>query len=116
MKRTVRLNEADLHRIIKESINRVLKETKTINRHKKHLSESTYRGIPNTKFVWHGEWSDPEVIYKGKSINYWDADEHLNSSYQADVEDGYQGSFDQWIKEQDPKYLESCLDELIMDW
>ena len=26
-------------------------------------------GISNVGFVWHNEWSDPEIEYKGKRIN-----------------------------------------------
>ena len=26
-------------------------------------------GIPNIGFVWHNEWSDPEIEYNGKRIN-----------------------------------------------
>ena len=29
----------------------------------------TYHGIPGTRFIWHGEWSDPEVEYQGKLYN-----------------------------------------------
>ncbi len=26
-------------------------------------------GIPNIGFIWHGNWSDPEIEYKGKRID-----------------------------------------------
>lgn len=26
-------------------------------------------GIPNIGFIWHNEWSDPEIEYNGKRIN-----------------------------------------------
>lgn len=32
-------------------------------------------GIKGIQFVWHGEWSDPEVIIKRKRFNYWDIEE-----------------------------------------
>lgn len=32
-------------------------------------------GIKGIKFVWHGEWADPEVIIKRKIFNYYDVEE-----------------------------------------
>lgn len=77
-------------------------------------SKETWRGVPGTTFIYHGEWSDPEIAYKGELLNYWDVEEGLQYSYQADVESGdFEGSFDEWAEAQDPKYLASQLDEYI---
>lgn len=42
-------------------------------------SNDTYRGIPGTKFIWNGAWSDPGVEYEGEYYNandiedfFWD--------------------------------------------
>jgi hypothetical protein len=40
MKRTIRLTESDLHRIIKESVNKILKEEKGLNSLKKYINYS----------------------------------------------------------------------------
>lgn len=110
MKKTIRLTESDLHRIVKEELEKFDGRPSSFS--EKHTE--TYRGIPGTKFVWHGEWSDPEVIYKGKTMNYWDCDEMLNDAYDADVENGdFEGDFDNWVEQQDKKYLQSLLDDMI---
>lgn len=30
-----------------------------------------YRGIRGVHLIWHGEWADPELSYKGKVVNYY---------------------------------------------
>lgn len=64
---------------------------------------ANYRGIPNIEFVWHGEWADPELIYKGHSFNYWDVEDALWGDYveqecegNADKGDDY--AFALWLK------------------
>ena len=36
---------------------------------KKKNNPDLYRNIKGTRYIWHGEWSDPEIEYKGKRIN-----------------------------------------------
>lgn len=79
-KNTIRLNESMLQRIIKESVKRVLREGGNIYWRDEdgvaHTnSKDLYRGVPGAILVSHGEWSDPEVLYKGKEINYYDLEE-----------------------------------------
>ena len=40
-----------------------------------------YRGVEGTVYLWHGEWSDPEVIYKNHLINTFDIEDGLWSHY-----------------------------------
>ena len=70
-----------------------------------------WRNIPGTELIWHGEWADPEIIYKGKSVNYWSVEDALELSYKS--EENNVGSYGQWVSEQDPKYLISILEEII---
>ena len=121
MKKTIRLTESDLHRVIRESVKRVIKEAGhlywTDDDGTPHTnSKELWRGVPNAIFVSHGAWSDPEIIYKGKSINYNDVEDGLYYTYESDVKYGeFNGSFEQWASEQDPRYLASFLDEYIMN-
>ena len=32
---------------------------------------SNFLGFSDIEYIWNGEWSDPELLYKGKFINYW---------------------------------------------
>ena len=43
--------------------------------------KETYRGVPGSTFIWHGEWSDPEVLWKGISLNVNDVEDKLWYSY-----------------------------------
>lgn len=43
---------------------KTLEEIFEINKPKK-----LYCNIPDVYFIWHGEWSDPEVSYKDKLFN-----------------------------------------------
>ena len=70
-----------------------------------------WRNIPGTELIWHGEWADPEIIDKGKSVNYWSVEDALELSYKS--EENNVGSYGQWVSEQDPKYLISILEEII---
>ena len=98
MKKIVRLTEGDLHRIIKESVKRVIRENKLNTRRRNRViresgdlyghyddgtpftnSKKRFHGIPGTVFIYHGEWSDPEVWYDGEEYNasmfedtFWD--------------------------------------------
>lgn len=65
------------------------------------LAESTYRGIPGTTWIWHGEWSDPEVEYKGKVFNVNDIEDYLQSVYEDECFDNgteaTDDGFDAWF-------------------
>lgn len=79
---TIRLNESTLHRIIKESVKRVLMEGGHLYWKDKdgvaHTnSKVLYCGVPGALFVSHGEWADPEILYKGNEINYYDIEDIL---------------------------------------
>ena len=45
-----------------------------------------FYGIPGIKFISHGEWSDPEVEYKGYTFNYWDVEDSLYDLFKQEFE------------------------------
>ena len=50
----------------------------------KRLKESVkngYRGSKDIEYVWNGHWSDPELVYDGKTFNYWDIEDALWSMF-----------------------------------
>lgn len=108
-KKIIRLTESDLHRIVSKTVKRVLKES----------SVPTYRGIPGTKFIWHGEWGSPEIIYKGESLYSDDVEDSFWTAY---TDYGYkeighkkptENGFEEWIAQQDKEWMQSTLDDLI---
>lgn len=63
---------------------------------KKPLSESTFRGVPNTTIISHGGWGDPEIAteYEGKTYvaNYWEIEDAAYQFYKDDEK--YMNSID----------------------
>lgn len=95
-KQVIRLTEGDLHRIIKESVNRILNEHDLMfNDNNGYFNTSeyinsqqnTWRGVPDTKVIWHGEWSDYEVVYQGEVLNGNELDNYAWDAFQ----DTYKG-------------------------
>lgn len=43
-------------------------------------------GIENIGFVWHGEWSDPEIEYKGKRINCYIVEDTMWERFREECE------------------------------
>lgn len=77
------------------------------------MKKQYYYGLRDVELVWHGEWSDPELIYKGYGFNYYDIDMCLYDDY---IEDRNANnnvvSFKEWIK--DNAYLAyDYLDNLL---
>jgi hypothetical protein len=132
MKKIIRLTESDLHRIVKESVNRILREN---SRRKSRMikegghlyhkdedgnvwtnSKETYRGVPGSTYIWHGEWADPEVLWDGVELNVNDIEEGLWYSYKDDCEERREKPTEQgyeaWLKEMGTEYIASQLDDL----
>lgn len=59
----------------------------------------TFYSLKRIKFINHGEWSDPEVKYKGKSYNYYDFEDLLFNYYKDYQDIYYKLSFEEFIKE-----------------
>ena len=43
-----------------------------------------FRGIRGIRFIWHGTNADPELSYRGKTVNYWDVENTLWEEYKED--------------------------------
>ena len=60
----------------------------------KPVKRECYFGIVPVRFVWHGQWADPELIYKRHSFNYWDITDYMIECWQ---EAGKPGELDEYI-------------------
>lgn len=131
-KRLIRLTEGDLRRIVNNSIKRVLRES--FRRKKRLVSEAghiyykdedgnvwtnskeTYRGVPGSTYIWHGEWADPEVLWGGVELNVNDVEDSLWESYKDDCserrEKPTEDGFEDWLDEMGTSYIATTLDEL----
>lgn len=47
-----------------------------------------FYGVPEVEFIWHGEWADPEVAYKGKLYSYIDLEDTLYDDFKDRVQSG----------------------------
>ena len=48
---------------------------------------ANYRGLKKIKFIYHGDWADPELIYKKTSLNYYDIDDVLYDNFVEDLKE-----------------------------
>lgn len=84
---------------------------------KKSLKEGKYRGAKNVRFVGHGEWSDPDLVYKGYTFNYWDIenalwDMFLEDTGHTDSESGVpevEAEFDEYVRNHVDDYLDDVI-------
>ena len=48
---------------------------------KHRVVKGNFYGISKVKYIGHGDWADPEVIYKRYSFNYWDVEDALWNAF-----------------------------------
>ena len=76
--------------------------------------EDNWFGIPDAKFINNGDWADPEVEYRGVTLNYWSIEEGLLEVYREEhPEDRNDKGFDKWMADH-PEEIRSEL-ELLYD-
>lgn len=59
-----------------------------VNERKGRVNEAFYRGNKRIKFVYNGDYADPDLIYNGYTFNYYDIEEALWEDFLYGVEDG----------------------------
>lgn len=82
-----------------------------------------YCGIDGIKFIWHGEWSDPEIEYKGKRCNVHDIEDSMWAMYretypEPDYKDrqvytAYEDYFSTYMQENADMVRELCEEVLF---
>lgn len=68
-----------------------------------------YYGIYPLRFVYHGEWADPEIVYKGHTFNYWNVENFLWEICKEEDPDAF---FEDWVHT-NKKRIKEYLNELI---
>ena len=58
-----------------------------------------FYGIEDINFIWHGEWSDPEIEYKGNLINYYTIENSLYEDFleRLSNEENEGMNFEEWV-------------------
>lgn len=90
-------NKADVSskKALKEALDTMgislTEEESEMKENKEQLSEEyklpTYRGVPGTEFIYHGEWADPEIVYENNVYNYNDVEDVLYNLCDEDIRD-----------------------------
>lgn len=71
-----------------------------------------FYGIEGVYFIYHNEWADPEIEYKGNRYNYYDLEDMLCSIWEEEVAEGdCKQSFDDYVRS-DPDMVYGCLDDM----
>lgn len=64
------------------------------------MSKIWWRGIEGVEMIWHGEWADPELTYKGVVKNYYDVEDPLfELAEEEGVDTDDNEAFNDWLKE-----------------
>ena len=119
MRQRIRLTESDLHRIVRESVKRVLREGGHLYGHDDNgtpftNSKETYRGVPGSTYIWHGAWSDPGIWWKGVELNANDVEDSLYGAYKDECGEYCEDlPFEQWVEDQGTDWIAATLDELV---
>lgn len=116
-----RLTESRLRNMIREAVKSVLGEGGHLY-HKDEdgnvwtNSKETYRGVPGSTYIWHGEWSDPEILWNGVELNANDVEDFLWETYEMDCEEideqPTQQGYEKWLEDVGTSYIAATLDEL----
>ena len=48
------------------------------------MKNQYYRGIRGVYMIWHGEWADPEISYKGMVVNYYAVEDTIWEEYKTE--------------------------------
>ena len=70
------------------------------------MQHDCFYGIRGIRFIWHGAWSDPELIWHRQSFNYYDLEDTLWSYYRDECDEKEkqvsEDDFVCWIQENAP--------------
>ncbi|WP_406044103.1 hypothetical protein [Succinimonas sp.] len=76
-----------------------------------------FYGIRGIQFISHGEWADPELIWHGRSFNYYDIEMPLWEVYREECDERGERPdeiiFETWVKKNAylaREYLQNLLD------
>ena len=76
-----------------------------------------WRGVAYTQFINHGEWADPEILYKGRYLSEPDVEDNLYEEYKAYCRDedrpAVPSEYEAWVASLGSRYLRDWLDDYI---
>ena len=112
----IKINENQLRNMIVESVYKHLMEDSeqydtTLGGGKLGETDNFY-GCKSIKIRWHGEFSDPELIYNGMTINYYDVENMLvDEARDMGIDENDDMAFENFVQEH-----ESEIQDYIMEY
>ena len=76
----------------------------------------TWLGVPGTIYRYHGDWSDPEIEYKGCLYNEWDAQDFIGEGELGEELANDPNNFHKHLQDFAKKFpdtVKDCLDQLV---
>lgn len=78
---------------------------------------ANFYGVEGVRFLSHGAWADPEVVYKNHVFFAFEVEESLRSAFidcngGFDENDDVWDELEEWVKE-NPQEVYNCLDDYI---
>lgn len=81
------------------------------------MEKKYFYGIYGIRYIHHGEWADPELVWHGKSFNYYDVETPLWEDYKWECGEysieSNEEDFAMWVKKNAYKareYLQNLMD------
>ena len=65
-------------------------------------------GIEVIGFVWHGEWADPEIEYKGRRCSCYTVEDTMWGQFRDDCPDASEDDFEAYMKDRENEVIELC--------
>ena len=123
MKKVIRLTEEDIHNLIKESVDNILKEhmgsfevdgmTYPTSTDYINSKENTWHGVEGTRVIWHGEWSDYEVEYNGELLNGNQLDDYAWDVFKSECDEAGWEADEREMNELEPEWWQEILDDAL---
>lgn len=72
---------------------------------------NTWYGTKNIEFIWHGEWSDPELSYDGHFIDYWSIEDFVcNEMKEEGLDYNDDDLFKKYVREHEELICETIIE------
>lgn len=109
------IDNVDLNKVYElqeEAKAKHLEEQRRSEMDKAYAGRPDYCGIEGVKFIYNGDYSDPELYYNGKIYNEYDLEDRFYDDYEEDVKEGlFKGKFGEYLHEH-ANDVRAVLDEL----
>ena len=72
-------------------------------------------GIESIGFIWHNEWADPEIEYKGRTCSCYIIEDTMWERFREEYPEADENDFEQYMWENEDAVIELCEEVLFSD-